>query len=108
MRTYSSTTFAGLIPGGLPVVNGQGADSFPPFSPTPQNPVIERLFTVAECEPYLHMGARPILKAIASGKLVSSFCGRQHLISESSIAAYLEGQKGKSPYGKLPKQDAEK
>lgn len=29
------TTFAGLIPGGLPIAQGQGADSFPAFNPTP-------------------------------------------------------------------------
>jgi excisionase family DNA binding protein len=76
-----------------------------PSAPAP--PRLQRLYNLSEVGEYLRLGPRTLMKAIASGKLVSSFCGRQHLVSESSIEAYLENQQGTSPYGKQPKaQDA--
>ncbi len=71
-----------------------------PASIAPAQPRLQRLYNLAEVGEYLRLGPRPLMKAIASGKLVSSFCGRQHLVSESAIADYLKNQQGTSPYSK--------
>ncbi len=90
-------TYSTLPP--LPTLPGQAADSFPPFTPAP---VLERMYTVHELTTYLRLGQRPILTAISEGRLTSSFVGRQHLVSESSLAAFLKHQEGASPYSKKP------
>jgi excisionase family DNA binding protein len=86
-RTYSSTTFAALIPGGLPTLN-QGSDQFPPFSS-------ECLYTSAEAAAYLRVEPRTIHKFITSdrtNKLAASWIGRGWLIKESALAAFIKAQ----------------
>jgi hypothetical protein len=78
------------------------SDNLPPITTPPAPPQIRRMFTVTELEPYLRMGQRGVLKEIARGRLISSFCGRKHLVSEASLAAYLKQREGTSPYGKKP------
>ena len=76
-----------------------------PTAPAPSR--LQRLYNLTEVGEYLRLGPRPLMKAIAEGRLTSSFCGRQHLVSESAIADYLENRQGTSPYGKKPQaQDA--
>jgi excisionase family DNA binding protein len=89
--TYTKgTTFNALLGSGLPKLPGQGADSFPAFSP--EKPVIEKLYTVPEVAQYLRIGPRPVYAAIQEGRLVSSWVGRSHLVSESNLAAYVKVQ----------------
>lgn len=105
-RTHAKgTTFSELFTSNLPALPGQGP--IVPFNPAPEQPKLERVFTVAQLGPYLHLGQRPILKAIAEGRLTASFCGRQWLVPESAIADYLERQRGTSPYGKKVTAEAQ-
>lgn len=78
--------------------------TLPPITapPVPAPPRLQRLYNLAEVGAYLRLGTRPLMKAIAEGRLVSSFVGRSHLVSESAIADYLSSRQGKSPYGKKP------
>jgi len=82
-HTYSGTTFAALIPGGLPTLT-QGAGQSPPFAP-------ERLYTVEEAAEYLHIGDRTVYKFIAEGRLIASWVGRSHLITQSNLVAFVKG-----------------
>src|SRR6266702_3210547 len=93
-KTYSSTTFAGLIPGGLPTLN-QGADQFPAFTPAPKP---EKLYSVPEVGEYLRVGERPIYKWIAEGSLIASWVGRSHLVSESNLVAFLKNKEQASSW----------
>lgn len=103
------TTFATLIGSkNLPNLPGQGGPDVP-FAPTPTPPVIEKLYSVSEVGRYLRIGVRPIYAAIKSGKLVASWIGRAHLVSESSIIAYVKLQQGVSSWhGKKPAPEAAK
>jgi hypothetical protein len=106
-RRLSNTTFGSLMTSGHTTLPGQGP--IVPY-PIPPTPVLEKMYDLVELGRYLRLGPRPLMRAISEGRLTSSFVGRQHLVSESSIASYLEGQKGTSPYGKKPHpetQDAE-
>lgn len=87
-RTYSSTTFAHLLPGGLPTLN-QGADQFAPF---PEKATIEKLFSVPEVCQYLRLRDRTVYAAIQEGRLTASWIGRRHMVSESDLAAYVKNQ----------------
>ena len=107
MSRQKSTTFSGLTKGYYDRLPGQGRDV--PY-PAPASPVLEKLYNLVQVGEYLRLGVRPLIKAISEGRLTSSFVGKQHLVSESAIAAYLRNQQGTSPYGKkLPPegQDAE-
>jgi excisionase family DNA binding protein len=103
MRTHSSTTFKSLMKSGHSALPGQGPDI--PFAPAA--PVLDKLYTLPQISEYLHIGTRSLQTAISEGRLTSSFVGRQHLVSESSIATYLERQQGTSPYGKKHTPEAQ-
>ena len=83
-RTHSGTTFAGLIPGGLPALP-QGRDQFPPFSP-------ERLYTAKEAATYLKVTERTLYHFITDerpNKLKASWVGRQWLVAEGSLRDFI-------------------
>jgi excisionase family DNA binding protein len=86
-RTYSGTTFAALLPGGLSTLN-QGADQFAPFSS-------ERLFTAEEAAAYLRVEPRTLCKFITGQrdhKLSASWIGRRWIIKESALLAFIKAQ----------------
>lgn len=83
-RTYSGTTFADLLPGGLSTLN-QGADQFAP----------ERLFTAEEAAAYLRVEPRTLCKFITGQrdqKLSASWIGRRWIIKESALLAFIKAQ----------------
>lgn len=83
----------------LPTIAGQGRDNFQPFAR-------ERLLTVPEVGEYLHVGERPIYKWIAEGRLVASWIGRSHLISESDLARFVENQKAETSWHQKARETA--
>jgi excisionase family DNA binding protein len=93
MKRTTCCTYSTLPP--LPTLRGQAADGFPPFTPAP---VIEKLYTVSELGDYLRMGPRPLYAAIQEGKLKSAFVGRQHLVSESNLAAYVKAMESETSW----------
>jgi excisionase family DNA binding protein len=93
MKHTTCCTYSTLPP--LPTLPGQAADSFPPFTPVP---VIQKLYTVPEVGQYLRMGECPIYKAIAEGRLIASWVGRQHLVSESNLAAYVKAMEAETSW----------
>ena len=92
-RTHSSTKLSNLLPGGLPIDN-----SSPAFTPAPAQPQLSRMFTVSEVAQYLRLGERPIYKWIAEGRLVASWVGRMHLVSEPNLAAFVKSQESDSSW----------
>jgi excisionase family DNA binding protein len=71
----------------LPLITGQGADQFAPFSPER-----ERLFNSMEAAEYLRCTPRTLCSFITAGKLKASWVGRQYLVSESRLKAFLNSQ----------------
>ncbi len=70
-------------PNPLPLLPGQGADAFPPFS-------AERLLTSDEAAAYLRVEPRTLCRFITTGKLKASRVGRAYLIAESSLTTFLK------------------
>jgi excisionase family DNA binding protein len=105
MERTSSTTFEGLIPGGLPTLTGQGANQFPAFNPAPA-PKLERLWTVPEVCEYLRIGERGVYRAISESRLLASWVGRQHLVSESDLARFVENQKAETSWHQKARETA--
>ena len=81
----------------LPMGQGQ------PFNPTPK---LQRLWTVPELGEYLHIGERSIYKAISEGRLIASWVGRQHLVSESNLAAFVKLQESDSSWHQKARETA--
>jgi hypothetical protein len=87
MSRTSSYPFASPVP--LPVLSGQGAPQFAPFS-------AERLFTMQEAAAYLKVEPRTIGKFITddsrANKLKASWIGRRWIVSESALRTFVDGQ----------------
>jgi excisionase family DNA binding protein len=61
-----------------------GANQFPPFAP-------ERLYKVEEAAEYLRVGDRTVYKFIAEGRLIASWIGRSHMITQTNLVAFVKG-----------------
>jgi len=84
--TMSRTSpFASPVP--LPILSGQGPDSFAPFA-------TERLYTVQEVASYLRVLPRTVGHFITDNtrdnKLKASFIGRRWIVSESNLRAFVD------------------
>lgn len=62
----------------------------------PAQPKLERLYTTPQLCEFFHVGERAIYRWIASGKLVTSKIGRNHMVTESNLAAFIQGAEGES------------
>jgi excisionase family DNA binding protein len=70
-----------------------GANQFPPFT-------ADRLFTVPEAAAYLKVGTRTLCNFITKErehKLQASWVGRQYLITEAALKAFVKANEQEYP-----------